>query len=253
MDSGVNMYRVSRLLMIASLLVSVFAFPAAALDLTQRQIDVAGKLDMSSARKVVTKLMKLDAASNAPIYLQVLATNGTAQGVLMVADTIAAIESPVVAVVMTEVRGAGATLVPFADRVEIYPSAGFVFTEVGYEGVGKPKPEKKKKDDEAKKAKKAKKAEAPPTPDPHKQLLQEARSRFLKAFWGRVAKRIDRKPAKLIQAIEKGGFILTAKDALREDVADGRVSELRYAPLPVKTLEEKVTTSLKTTATPDAR
>jgi hypothetical protein len=244
------MHLISRALIVASVL-GLFTVPATALDLTQRQIDVAGNLDMAAARKVVTKLLKLDSSANAPIYLHVLATGGTAQGVLMVADTIGAIESPVVAVVLTEVRGAGAALVPFADRVEIYPSAGFVFTEVNYEGVSKPKPKKakkKKKDGDESKA-----DEPPAAPDPEKLLLQDARTRYLETFWGRVAKRIDRKKSSLLKAIAGGGFILTAREALREKVADARVKDLRYAPLPVETSETKVTTTLKTVATPEAR
>ena len=78
--------------------------------------------------------------------------------------------------------------------------------------------------------------------DPHSKLLME-----------RVAKRIDWNKSKLLKTIASGGFILTAKEALRENVADARVKRLRYAPLPVESSETKVTTSLKTTATPEAR
>ena len=127
------------------LVITGLSSAAMALDLTQRKVTVDSKLNVSSATKVANKLIAFDAQADAPITLMISATDGSAQGVQLLADTIRSLKSPVVAAVVTQVHGAGAALATFTDRVLVYPSAGFVFTELPYEGVKKPKkPEPKK-------------------------------------------------------------------------------------------------------------
>ena len=108
---------------------------AAALTLTDRSIEIEGKLDVKKANDVAEKLLKLDAKDSSPIYLMITASTGTAQAVMIVADTIQSLESAVVGIVVTQVHGTGAALAPLTDRMLIYPSAGLIFTELDYEGV----------------------------------------------------------------------------------------------------------------------
>lgn len=242
---------------------------ASALELTQRQVQVSGKLDVSSAGKLSEKLLAFDAQGTAPIHILVSATSGTAQGVLLLADTIRSVESPVVAVVTTHVRGAGAALVVFADHVLVYPSSGLVFTEVPYEGVKKYEPpEKKKKKADKPKAKKAdEKAEdeAPEAPaeeaaeeeaeeadeepkderKPEEKFLQDqVRADYLTAFYARVAKGLPWKAKVFQERLEKeGGIAVDAGTAVRKKIAHGQVDRITYRKLPeVKTERKEVTT-----------
>ncbi|MCB9729369.1 MAG: ATP-dependent Clp protease proteolytic subunit [Deltaproteobacteria bacterium] len=207
------------------LIALTLSLPAHALELTQRQIPVSGSLNVAGAAKIADKILDLESAGTAPIYLIITATEGTAQGVLLVADTIQSVQSPVVAVVVTQVHGAGSAVAPFADRVVIYPSAGMVFTEVPYEGVKKPEPPKPVADG----------AEAPkevPKVEPGEVLLQKARTSFLDRFWERVAHRIHWKSQTLHARIEEGGFILTPEEALEQKIVDGVVDRITLLRLP---------------------
>lgn len=225
--------------------------------LTDRQIPVTGKINVSAATKVATKLLRLDTEAQAPIYLMVTATDGSAQGVRLIADTIRGIESPVVAVVTTQVRGAGAALTPFADRVLMYASAGLVFTEVDYEGVAKPKD--KDKDQAKAKAKNAPGAEKPAaTPDkgeaasakapevkPQAKLLQAVRAAYLDDFWAAVAQRMYWKTPTLKAKLDEGGFALSAAEAVKQKIAYAVVERLTYTTLGETKREFKATTSDK--------
>ncbi len=234
------------------------AAPASALTLTDRNVDLQGKLDIKSASKIADKLLKLDAVSDAPIFLIIGATDGTAQGVMIVADTVRTLASPVVGVVMTEIHGAGAALAPFTDRVVVFPSAGLIFTELDYEGVKKPpEPEEAEAEDKAKDkgesedgagkgdakaaAPKAKKKE----PSKRMLLLHKARAAFLDRFYGRLAKRMFMKKAELLAAIDEGGLLMSAQEAVSKRVAHAVVDKLVYVKLPVEKSEVKVTTTDK--------
>ncbi|MEZ4266247.1 MAG: ATP-dependent Clp protease proteolytic subunit [Myxococcota bacterium] len=211
---------------------------AHALELTQRQIPVSGSLNVAGAAKVADKILDLESAGIAPIYLIISATDGTAQGVMLVADTIQQVESPVVAVVVTQVHGAGTAVAPFADRVVIYPSAGLVFTEVPYEGVKKPEPPKPL----------AEGAEAPkevPKVEPGEVLLQKVRTTYLDRFWERVATRIRWKSQTLLTRIEEGGFIVTPREAVEQKMADAIVDRVTLLRLPETKREVKTITTEK--------
>lgn len=232
-----------RILLIAlSLLLVVTGLSGAAmaLDLTQRKVTVDSKLNVSAATKVADKLIAFDAQADAPITLMISATEGSAQGVQLLADTIRSLKSPVVAAVITQVHGAGAALATFTDRVLVYPSAGFVFTELPYEGVKKPKkPEPKKP------AAEGEEAEAPKPPEPEEVLLQEARTTYLERFNARLAKRIRWKAKKLSKKMTEGGFIVNAEEAVRMKVADAVVESITYTTLPETKRETKITTTDK--------
>jgi hypothetical protein len=217
---------------------ALLTLSAQALELTQRQIPVTGSLNVAGAAKVADKILDLESAGVAPIYLIVSATEGTAQGVLLVADTIQQVESPVVAVIVTQVHGAGTAVAPFADRVVIYPSAGLVFTEVPYEGVKKPEPPKPP----------AEGAEVPkeiPKPEPGEVLLQKARTSYLDRFWERVAGRIRWKGQTLQARIDEGGFILTPREAVEQKIADTVVDRITLLRLPESKREVKTVTTEK--------
>lgn len=232
---------------------------ASALDLTDRQIDVSGKLSVSSAMKIAERLIKFDAQAEAPIYLLVSSTGGSAQGVMLLADAIRSLKSPVVAVVLTHLRGGGAAAPFFADRVLLFRSSGFVFTDVEYEGVKKPKKkdkkDDKKKDDKAKADKKDPKAgdkkeetkkPKDKEPSPEEKLLQQVREDYLKNFWAAVGKRIKMKPDAILKKIEnEGGFVYSAAAAVKSKAAYGFVERITYTKLADTKHEYKVTTSEK--------
>ena len=214
---------------------------ASALDLTDRQLSVSGTLTVSSARKVAGSLMVFDAKAKAPIYLMISAGSGSAQAVMLIADTIRAIKSPVVAVALTEVHGAGAALAALADRTYMLRSSGLIFTELEYEGVKKPaKPPEKP-------AKAAASASSKPGPKitPTQALLQQAREAYLQRFYGVLAKRLDMSASSLTEKIEAGGLIMSPKQAVKRRVAYGVIRELSYMKLAEKKTELKVTRSTK--------
>jgi hypothetical protein len=223
-----------------TLLLVTLALPARSLELTQRQIPVTGSLNVAGAAKVADKILELESAGVAPIYLIVSATEGTAQGVLLVADTIQQVQSPVVAVVVTQVHGAGTAVAPFADRVVIYPSAGMVFTEVPYEGVKKPEPPKEKAATDS-----AEEPKEVPKVEPGDVLLQKARTTYLDRFWERVAGRIRWKTQTLSARIEEGGFILTPGEAVEQKIADALVDRITLLRLAETKREVKTVTTEK--------
>ena len=216
---------------------------ASALDLTQRKVTVDGTLNVSAATKLADKLIAFDSAADAPITMMITATEGSAQGVQLVADTIRSLKSPVVAAVVTQVHGAGAAVATFADRVLIYPSAGFVFTELEYEGVKKPEPERPAPP--AAEGEASAEAAVEKTPDPEAVLLQAARQAYLERFNARLARRIHWKTKKLEAKLAKGGFLLTADEAVRQKVADAIVEHITYTELPETKREVKVITTDK--------
>jgi len=204
---------------------------------TDRMIDVSGTLSVSSAQKIAKRMQKMDTQANAPIMLAISATRGSAQGVMLLRDSIQQLNSPVVGMVITQVHGAGAAAAMFTDMVVVYPSAGFVFTDVEYEGVRKPK--KPSKDDKAKKEE----------PTAEEKLLQQARTGYLDRFWAALAKRVKMKPADLASKIAAGGFVITAEDALKTKIAHRRADRIRYVKLNKMKESYKVTTSQRKTRT----
>lgn len=224
---------------LTALLLTLVALPAAALELGPRRIEVSGALDTKAGVKLATDLVKLNEASKDPIYLLVTASGGSAQGVMVVADAIRALESPVVAVVLAPAQGAGAALPLFADRVVMLPSAALVLTEVDYEGVARP-PEVK----------------TPPAPDakpPSKSdvFLQKVRADYLARFWTAVARRLGDKSGAALQAdVEaQGGRIVTADEALKKKIAFEVVSTLETPRVASEKTELKVTTTRTQTRT----
>lgn len=221
-----------------ALLTLLVATPAAALELGPRRLEVSGPLDTKAGVKLATDLVKLNEAGNDPIYLLVTSSGGSAQGVMVVADAITALESPVVAVVLAPVQGAGAVLPLFADRVVMLPSATLVLTEVDYEGVAKPP--------EAKPAQPPSKAEA---------FLQKVRADYLARFWGAVARRLGDKSGAALQAdLEaQGGRVVTAEEALKKKIAFEVVSTLETPRAPTEKTELKVITTRTQTRTVPAK
>jgi len=230
---------------------------ASTLQLTQRKVQVSGTLNVASATKVSNSLISIAAQADAPIYMVVTATGGTAQGVMLIADTIRSLKSPVVAVVTTQVHGAGAAVATFADKVVVYRSAGFAFTEVEYEGVKKyepPRPSPAAKKGEEKDAKDAKPAKPAPSAKERsatEKFLQDVvRSQYLARFQEALARRIHWKPKKLKSTLaDAGGLFLTPEQAVEQRVADEVIEKISYAKLPEVKREVKVTTTDQVTTT----
>jgi len=238
--------RIAASLLASLLVIAGLTSSAWALDLTQRKVAVEGKLNVSAATKIADKLIAFDAQSEAPITMMISATEGSAQGVQLVADTVRSLKSPVVAAVITQVHGPGAAVATFADRVLVYPSAGFVFTELEYEGVKKPEPPKPELPKPTKKAEGDDEAEKPEKkPEAEELLLQAARKAYLDRFNARLAKRIHLSPKRLAGKLAKGGFVVTADDAVRQKIADAIVEQITYTELPEIKREIKVITTDK--------
>lgn len=217
------------------------AAPPSTVTITDRIIDISGTLNVSAAQKVAGRMHKFDTAANAPIILSITATRGSAQGVMLLRDAIQQVDSPVVGLVMTQVHGAGAAAAMFADLVVVYPSAGFVFTEVEYEGVKKPKPPTTEK------SLLKKKKEKPPTAE--EKLLQTVRTGYLQRFWSAVAKRVKMTPAALAAKIDAGGFVITPEQALKTKIAHRRADRVRYVKLEKTRESYKVQSSQRKTRT----
>jgi membrane-bound ClpP family serine protease len=208
------------------------ATSARALDLGPRRLEVSGALDVRTALKLSQDLIRLNEAAQAPIQLLIVGSGGSAQGVMLVADTIKALESPVVAVVMTPVMGAGAALALVTDQLVMFPSADLALTEVEYEGIAKKDPPK---------------PDAPPE-EPAvaatREFQQKLRADSLKRFWSFIARRSGDTEASLIEAVEKrGGRVLTAQEAMTRKIAAEVVTKLGVA----RKVEDK--TEIKATTT----
>ena len=230
------MFRASVLALFAVFVVAATSFlptaPAQALELGPRRIEITQALDIRGALKLTQDLLRFNDASNAPIYLLIVAPGGSAQAVMMVADTVRSIDAPVVSVVMTPVSGAGAALALVADQVVMMPSAELHFTEVEYEGIAKRDPPK---------------ADAPPEEPAvaaQRQFQQQLRNDYLKRFWAFVAKRLNENAATLQTTVEtRGGLVVTAQDALKKKVAVEVVARIEAS----RTADEK--TEIKATTT----
>jgi len=224
----------SFLLALVTLASTAFAMPAAALELSSRRLEVSGQIDAKAGAKLASDLMRLNESGPEPIYLLVTANGGTAQGVMIVADAIKALESPVVAIVLTPIQGAGATLPFFADRVVMLPSAQLVLTEVDYEGVAKPPVPALPVTPETKPPSKA------------DTFLQKVRTDYLVKFWAAVAKRIGGSgPALQAEMEQQGGRVISADEALKSKIAFEIVSSLESP----RTANEKIETKSTTTRT----
>ncbi len=233
------------------------ARPAHAFELGSRRLEVSGPLDVKAALKLSQDLIKLNEADDAPIYLIVTATGGSAQGVMLVADTIKSLQAPVVAVVVSPVQGAGAALPLFADRVVMLPSAALVLTEIDYEGVAKPEePKPDAKPDPKPDAKPDAKPETAKAPSKQTLFLQKVRADYLDHFWASVAKRLGERPADLKAALEAGGKTVSAQEALAKKVAFEIVTQLSTPRIPTEKIESKVVTvrnSVRTVEPPPAK
>jgi hypothetical protein len=236
----------ARILSIISLIL-VMSFPAFAdkkksgttLDLSDRQITVSGKLTLSAAQKNARALLSYDLAGNAPIYVNISASRGTAQGVMLIADTIRGIKSPVVAVVTTNLHGAGAALAVMADRTVMYRSSGLSFTEVEYEGVQKYKapPAQKPKSKGFKKKPKVRTA--------IQKYLQKVRKDYLGRFWNTVATRLKMKSDVVAKQVAAGGFSMLPADAVKNKVAHTVVDSITWTPMANISREVKTVVSEK--------
>lgn len=231
-----------------ALLLTALAVPAQALEVTGRRLEVSGGVDTKVGLKLVTDLMKLDEASDSPIYLFVTGSGGSAQGVMMVSDAIKSLGAPVVAVVMAPVSGATATLPLFADRVVMLPNAQLVLTEVDYEGV--PRPPEPKAEAEAAPGVSAGPAAPKKEPSKAETFMQSVRASYLERFWAAVGKRLNEQGKALQAAIEgQGGRVITAQEALNKKVAHEVVSSLTTTRSANEKTELKVTTTRNKTRT----
>jgi hypothetical protein len=200
---------------LTGLLMAAIPQGAQALELGPRRVEISASLDIRTALKVSQDLLKLNEASQAPIYLLIVGSGGTAQGVLLVADTVKAIESPVVAVAMAPLMGAGAAVALVTDQLVMFPSAELALTEVEYEGIAKKDPPK---------------TDAPaeePAVAATREFQQKVRADYLKRFWSVIARRAAEPEAALVEAVEKrGGRLITARDALSRKVTVELVSKV---------------------------
>lgn len=221
-----------RLVVLVAMILA-FGSEALALHLTDRQVTISDPIDVANAQKTSAKLLVMDSGAKAPIYLMLSSSKGSAQGVLLLADTIRSMNNPVVAVVQVQVHGAGAALAVLTDRLVMYRSSGLVFTEVDYQGVKKPEPPKVPPPKDAK------------VPTAGDKLLQSVRTAYLERFWDRIASRLKLKTSDLEAKLASGGFAYTPIEALRKKIARSVVEKLRYTKLGEAKSETKITTTRK--------
>lgn len=201
--------------LITACLITLFcASSALSLEVNSRRFFINGPLSLDAARAATNAFLEFDRVSNEPIYLMLSGSGGNAQSVMLMADLIQGIKSPVVVVVTNPIQGATAALSVMGDQLVMMPSAQLIFTEAEYEGV----PDLG--DNPAEQLKRA--------PTARETLLQKVRGDFIKSMWQRVGKRIGMSADALQKEFDsKGGLVLTAQDALKRKVAQEVASELR--------------------------
>lgn len=214
-----------RHLLLWLLLFLALAPPARALELTNRSVDLIGKVDTDVVRRVVNRLLQLNASSHDPIYLRIDSFGGSVEAGYVLVDAIEAIESPVYAVIESKAYSMAAIIAVFCDRTFILPHATMMFHEASYGTLGE---------------------------DPSNRAKMEFNVRYLDRMHREIAKRIAM-DAGDYRAKIRDGWWLMADEAHAAGVVDEVVTELTYAEFLIEKTEIKktVTTVRKKQLEPD--
>ncbi len=190
-----------------------FATQARALELTNRSVDLVGKVDTKEIRPVVQKLLELNAISTDPIFLRIDSFGGSVEAGYVLVDAIAALESPVYAVVEAKAYSMAAIIAVFCDRRYILPHATMMFHEASYGTMGE---------------------------DPSIRSKMEFNSRYLDRMHREIARRIGMDEARYRERIRDGWWLM-AEEAVAAGIMDEIVKELTYSEFFVESTEVKKT------------
>ncbi len=214
------------LLLVSPLALARPAPPAAGaqLTVTNRTVDLDGKIGLASVAKTVDRLLELDAMSSDPIFLKVNAYGESLEAALAMADAIRALASPVYAIVQSRAYEAAAVVALACRRVYVYPNAVILirlFDKVSVDATS-----------------------AQPPDDPFK-------NRYLDQVHGTLAARLGVSLDEFKKRTEKGWW-LDARAAVDARAADGVVERMNFRELFVETTEVKRTITATRKAPPVA-
>lgn len=188
---------------------------ARALELTSRGVNVQGKIDAKMIRGVVKKLLELDSVSHEPIFLHIDSGGGSVEAGFILIDAIAALESPVYALVESKAYSMAAIITVFCDKRYILPHATLMFHEVSYGTLGE---------------------------DPSIRSRIEFNTKYIDRLHHEIARRIGMSHD-VYRARIRDGWWLLADEAKEAGVVDEVVTELSYRPVFVEKTEIKKTIS----------
>jgi len=195
------------------LTVLLLAGPARGLELTNRSVDLIGKVDTKEVRDAVKQILELDDISHDPIFLRLDSFGGSVEAGFVLVDAIQAVESPVYAVIESKAYSMAAIIAIFCDRRYMLPHATMMFHEASYGTLGE---------------------------DPSIRSKVEFNIRYLDRMHREIAKRIGMELDDYRQKIRDGWWLM-ADEALKAGVIDEVVEELTYSKLFVEKTEVKTT------------
>jgi ATP-dependent Clp protease protease subunit len=191
----------------------LLAGPAGALELTNRSVDLIGKVDTKEVREAVKQILELDDISSDPIFLRIDSPGGSVEAGFVLVDTILAVDSPVYAVIESKAYSMAAIIAIFCDRRYMLPHATMMFHEASYGTLGE---------------------------DPSIRSKVEFNIRYLDRMHREIAQRIGMELHDYRQKIRDGWWMM-ADEALRAGVVDEVVDKLTYSKLFVEKTEIKTT------------
>lgn len=191
----------------------LLAGPAGALELTNRSVDLIGKVDTKEVRDAVKQILELDDISHDPIFLRIDSFGGSVEAGFVLVDTILAVESPVYAVIESKAYSMAAIIAIFCDRRYMLPHATMMFHEASYGTLGE---------------------------DPSIRSKVEFNIRYLDRMHREIAKRIGMEMDDYRQKIRDGWWLM-ADEALRAGIVDEVVETLTFSKLFVEKTEIKTT------------
>lgn len=191
----------------------LLAGPARGLELTNRNVDLIGKVDTKVVRDAVQKLLELDDISHDPIFLHIDSFGGSVEAGFVLVDAITSIESPIYAVIESKAYSMAAIIAVFCDRRYILPHATMMFHEASYGTLGE---------------------------DPTIRSKVEFNIRYLDRMHHEIAKRMGMDQKEYRQKIRDGWWLM-ADEALRAGIVDEVVEELTWSKLFTEKTEVKTT------------
>lgn len=186
---------------------------ATALELTNRNVDLIGKVDTKNVRDAVQKILELDAISHDAIFLHIDSFGGSVEAGFVLVDAMAAVESPIYAVIESKAYSMAAIIAIFCDKRYILRHATMMFHEASYGTLGE---------------------------DPSIRSKIEFNIRYLdrmhREIAGRIGMDLERYRTKI-----RDGWWLMAEEAQSAGIVDEVVDELTYTKLFVEKTEIKKT------------
>lgn len=187
--------------------------PARGLELTNRNVDLIGKVDTKVVRDAVQKLLELDDISHDPIFLHIDSFGGSVEAGFVLVDAITSIESPIYAVIESKAYSMAAIIAVFCDKRYILPHATMMFHEASYGTLGE---------------------------DPSIRSKVEFNIRYLDRMHREIAERMGMDQKEYRQKIRDGWWLM-ADEALRAGIVDEVVEELTWSKLFTEKTEVKTT------------